>query len=209
LEGNRATLRVVLPPLETTTQSLYYGQGTNPYCNITDEAGRSLPAFGPLSLGESGVLTAFAKPKVSQVLPGAGKLHELQWPPDDGALNWHAKVFRHDFCNVHDEFTAFASADKLIYFACDLNVTEPMKLVALLGYDGPVKLWVDGHQLFHDPNGTNPGVIDAKCIRFDGVPGRQRVLVALDSNGGRAWGIYLRFQRLDGTKSKGRLPELV
>jgi sialate O-acetylesterase len=31
-------------------RELYYGHGFNPYCNITDEADRSLPAFGPLKL---------------------------------------------------------------------------------------------------------------------------------------------------------------
>ncbi|MCG3149284.1 MAG: hypothetical protein PCFJNLEI_02744 [Verrucomicrobiae bacterium] len=45
LAGNCAIVRTALPPVEVLTQSLYYGQGTDPYCNITDQAGRSLPAF--------------------------------------------------------------------------------------------------------------------------------------------------------------------
>ena len=201
LDGNRVIVRTSLPHLELTTQSLYYGQGTDPYCNITDKAGRSLPAFGPIPLGADRVLTAFANPRVSQVCPGAGKLQGLACP-DSASLQWHAKPLRTDFCDVHSEFGS-TTEDRLLYLSCDLKVTEPMKLVALFGYDGPVKLWVDGRELFHDPNGTNPGVIDSKCIPFDAAPGTHHVLVALSSNSGKAWGIYLRFQRLD--VSKGRL----
>jgi len=188
LDGQRAIVRTSLPPVEVMTQSLYYGQGSDPYCNITDQAGRSLPAF-VMPLGTSRVLTPFVKPRVSQVFPGAA----LPYPAE--SVLWRTKPFQTDFCDVHDEFTTGA---QLIYLACDLHVTEPMKLVALLGYDGPVKLWVDGRELFHDPNGTNPGIIDAKCIRFDAAPGPHQVRVALGSNAGKAWGIYLRFQRLDG-----------
>ena len=32
---------------------LWYGWGTDPYCNLTDEAGMGVPAFGPLALRES------------------------------------------------------------------------------------------------------------------------------------------------------------
>jgi len=48
--GNRVLLRTTLVPADTKGLQLYYGFGCSPYCNITDHADRSLPAFGPLRI---------------------------------------------------------------------------------------------------------------------------------------------------------------
>jgi hypothetical protein len=74
-----------------------------------------------------------------------------------------------------------------------------MKLAALLGYDGPVKFWIDRRELFYDPDGTNPAVQDDKHIPLDLKAGKHPVLVALGSNFGQAWGCFLRFERTDVT----------
>ena len=44
-----------------------------------------------------------------------------------------------------------------------------MSLALRLGYDGPVKVWVDGTPVFHDPAGSNPARIDAATTgtRYD------------------------------------------
>ncbi len=66
-----------------------------------------------------------------------------------------------------------------------------------MGYDGPVKVWLDGREVFHDPNGTNPAIAGAARISLRAGRGEHELVVALGSNGGRAWGIYLRFERKD------------
>jgi len=70
-----------------------------------------------------------------------------------------------------------------------------MKLAASLGYDGPVKMWVDGRKVFHDPNGTNPACPDASMVPFSARRGRHEILIALGSNQGSAWGVFLRIER--------------
>ena len=72
----------------------------------------------------------------------------------------------------------------------------------LLGYDGPVKLWIDGKQLFHDPAGANPAIADAHTIAFEAGRGRHEALIALGTNNGAAWGVFLRFERRDVSASK-------
>jgi hypothetical protein len=72
-----------------------------------------------------------------------------------------------------------------------------MSLNLLLGYDGPVKVWCDGEQILHDPDGTNPAEIDATATPFKARRGRHELLIALGTNGGKAWGIYLRLERTD------------
>jgi hypothetical protein len=70
-----------------------------------------------------------------------------------------------------------------------------MRLGIGLGYDGPVKLWLDRKLRFFDPEGTNPAIVDKKVIPFQARAGRHEILVALGSNNGKAWGIWLRFLR--------------
>jgi hypothetical protein len=72
-----------------------------------------------------------------------------------------------------------------------------MRLRLLFGYDGPVKLWLDGELSVTEPNGTNPGDADKSAIEFDATPGDHDIAVALCSSKGQAWGVMLRLQRLD------------
>ncbi|MFH0920194.1 MAG: sialate O-acetylesterase [Fibrobacterota bacterium] len=48
LQGDQVLLKTSLTPSEFGCKHLFYGFGNNPYCNITDSADRSLPAFGPI-----------------------------------------------------------------------------------------------------------------------------------------------------------------
>lgn len=51
-DGNRVTIRFDYKKEDIIGQYLWYGLGKNPPCNITDEAGRSIPAFGPIKIKE-------------------------------------------------------------------------------------------------------------------------------------------------------------
>jgi hypothetical protein len=64
----------------------------------------------------------------------------------------------------------------------------------LLGYDGPVKLWLDGQERYRDMEGTNPANPDEGRVECVVTAGAHEVMVALGSNRGKAWGIYLRYQ---------------
>jgi hypothetical protein len=60
----RSTASLVLPPAGviarvaggfTPSTQLYHGGGLRPYCNIMDDAGMMIPAFGPIDVsGEQG-----------------------------------------------------------------------------------------------------------------------------------------------------------
>jgi hypothetical protein len=52
-------------------------------------------------------------------------------------------------------------------------------------------VWVNGEQVFTGP-GTNPARPDEVAVYADFQPGANQLLIALDSNGGKAWGIYAR-----------------
>ncbi len=198
LEKNTVILRTASPVTDIENASLHYGYGLMPYCNITDSEDRSLPVFGPHPVGVLRAVSRFAtRLRVSKAMPSAGKLQGLPFPKNMEDLKLKTREFSGNFCDLHLDLLKSAPEDVLVYFACDIECSEQMKLSACIGYDGPVKLWVDGNEIFHDPKGCNPATLDQGVAKFNGTPGRHQVLVALGSNSGRAWGIFLRFVRHD------------
>ncbi len=177
---------------------LHYGLGTSPYCNITDEADRSLPVFGPLPLGIPRAMLPFlTKMRTSKLLPSAGKLHKLSCPDtSDPKLSLVTRDFGGPFCQRHEELEAHGE-DALIYFAFKFSCEEAMKLKFHVGYDGPVKIWCDGKKMLHDPNGTNPALADAASFDVAACEGTHEMVIAMASNEGKAWGIFMRASRAD------------
>ncbi len=83
------------------------------------------------------------------------------------------------------------------YFASTVELNEPMKLEALMGYDGPFRVWIDGRPLFQDLQGTNPCIFDQSRAKIALAAGAHRITVAMDLNGGMAYGFAFRFLRED------------
>ena len=196
LEDSRARLKTTAPMGTLDDHLLCYGYGPDPYCNITDEADRAVPVFGPLPIGRPRAITPFLRnPRVSDLMPSAGKLHRLAYPKNRRAMKLTRRAFAQSLCARNLELAAIAPRDVVVYYAFDFECHDPMKLVACLGYDGPVKMWIDGRKVFHDPNGTNPACPDASLVPFSARRGRHEMLIALGSNQGRAWGVLLRIER--------------
>jgi len=196
LDGRRARIRCTVPTLTLAGATIHYGLGTDPFCNITDEAGRPVPVFGPLEVVEPQAVTAFiCQMRVSAFQPSAGRLHDLRFPTNLEALQMTPRSFSEAFCNLHPEIAQRGSRDEVVYYACRFSCTEAMSLGVVLGYDGPVKAWVDGRQVFHDPDGVNPAWEDKGLGRFRVASGEHELLVALGTNNGLAWGVFLRLER--------------
>lgn len=201
VDGNRAIIHCTQPVEIISNLALHYGLGADPVCNVTDKADRSLPVFGPIPIGRQRATTPFVSGlRVSEFQTGAGKLHDLKCPKDLGALGLRTRQFAGNMCDLHEEIGQRAPEDLVLYFVCDYECTEPMKLRTLLGYDGPVKVWVDGRQALHDPAGTNPANADVAELPVPGTKGKHHIVVALSTNSGRAWGILLRLERLGVSK---------
>ena len=104
-----------------------------------------------------------------------------------------------EFFTYRDDIVARGSEDNVIFTTFRFNCAEDMKLALLLGYDGPVKVWIDGQEYFHDPNGTTPAVAGKTEVAFGAAAGDHAITVALGTNGGNAWGVFMRLQRCDVT----------
>jgi hypothetical protein len=197
LHGNVVRLHCGNSP--TANLFLHYGHGLTPYCNITDERDISLPVFGPVPLHQPADYLPFVtRWKVTDVVPAAKPLNKIACPDLD-AIGATVKDYAADagasgFVNEHENWQGKSGH---AFFACALELREPMRLRFLMGYDGPFRLWVNGKTLFEDLSGANPCYADQGDKKISLAAGTHRITVAMDIDEGRAWGFMLRFIRDD------------
>jgi hypothetical protein len=150
--------------------------------------------------------------QVSALQPGAGRLDALDRVPPADRLQWqaHATEPESGFCNLHERLEAVGEQDALVWLGCRVHCSEPMRVAVLLGYDGPVRVFVDGRPVYHDPNGTNPAKPDTAAPEVALADGEHTLAVALGANQGRAWGVFLRLLRTDPAADAAPvLPEML
>lgn len=193
LEGDSALIHTTRTKVTLPGSLLWYGHGRDSRCTVGDRAGRSLPVFGPL--------LAMAPEPVSPFLPAAevafAPAQDLATavPPGDG-LVWTRRAFPAQFANLRDAIVAHGAGDAVVWWRCRLHCPEAMPVRLRLGYDGPVRVWLDGHSLHHDPAGSNPALVDAHRLPERRLAaGDHAIVIALGTNHGRAWGIFLRAER--------------
>jgi len=150
---------------------------------------------------------------VSALQPGAGSLETLDRVPAAEVLQSqrHAVDPILHFCNLHDRLATVGETDAVIWIGCQVRCAEPMRVAVLLGYDGPIKLFVDGKAVFHDPQGTPPARPDTASPEVSLAAGEHAIAVALDADQGRAWGVFLRLRRMDANADPNvsLLPEIL
>lgn len=180
--------------------NLGYGCCANPYCNIHDSAGRSLPAFAWQPLYERYFKTPYTtKMQVSEPLFGTEDLDRIKYA-DSGKLSYSVppqKIFV-----IPPDHTRYADQCGVRFFRSVFDVPEPMRVRLLFGYDGPVKMFVDGKAVYTDKNGTNPVVPERYRLDMPWEKGRHEVMFALALHHGAAWGVSLDIARTDLKRTK-------
>lgn len=196
LHNDRVLVKTCLSPWETQGLNLHYGYGSTPYCSILDEADRSLPVLGPVPIAKSRALSPFVrKMEVSNVAPLLCDIAELECPQlSNRKLGWRRRRSSADFFDVHGLLATGDKTEKVVLLAARFECPSRMKLKPLLGYDGPIKVWVDGRNTFCDHLGTNPAQPDEAGFLLDLTAGRHEIMLALASNSGNTYGVYLRFE---------------
>lgn len=198
LKGNKAILRC---GLGAAVLSIGYGCGANPYCNIHDEAGRPLPSFAWRTPGQKLFFKLFGttRMQVSDPLFGTEDLDRIVYE-DAGKLSYSLPPQK--ILVVPQDRTKYAKRHGVRFFRSRFDVSESMELRLLIGYDGPVKLFVDGAAVYQDGKGTNPLIPEQYHVDMKWEKGRHEVMFALALNGGAAWGVSLAIVRTDIRRTK-------
>jgi sialate O-acetylesterase len=193
LHGN--TIRLFLSAPLADGVRLSYGHGVDPDCNITDSRGYALPVFGPVECRQPGGSLPFLKAwKHTRVVQSSLPLKEIACP-DFKAFDTCVKSFGDNgFVDNHADWINHSGH---AYFWSRIELSEPMKLVFLMGYDGPFRLWLDGKPFFDAVHGANPCLPDEGSKIAALKAGIHQITIGMDTNGGRTWGFFLRFRRLD------------
>jgi sialate O-acetylesterase len=188
-------LRIIAwPNLAKPGARLMYGHGCNPPALLADDRDFAVPVTGPLRIeGEmvagpgmnawQGGITVHPEILAKLDAASTARLAAQDDYITSGEPHWP------EFINHHPRWVGKRGV------ACFVTEFESAaaQFVLGFGYDGPVRLWLDGKEIHSNPKGTNPCIADHHLIPIRLKPGRHRLALALDVNGGQAWGFTLRW----------------
>ncbi|MCM8816788.1 MAG: glycoside hydrolase [Candidatus Omnitrophica bacterium] len=122
---------------------------------------------------------------------------------DDKGLNWkkwHGYSEKDTKKGVPFSAVGFVDASRVIkkrkgviFFSTKVEPGPIDKARLYLGYDGPVVVWFNGKKVFSG-HGTNPAIADQSSVVVKPVHGTNTITIALDTNNGRAEGIFCRIK---------------
>ncbi len=188
LQGNCVILKCA-----QDLRSFAYGYGQNPYCNITDAAGRSLPATAPQSIQYPFARGEYAqKMHLSEPVALAMPFAQIPYSATQ-TLNFTPAQNCPPFCCFPDRI-AHCQEDGVRFFRTTYQTDHDVKLNLALGYDGNVKVFVDGKAVFLDEHARNPIIPASHLVPQHWKRGCHEVLIAQTMNRGRTWGISLALE---------------
>ncbi len=174
--------------------SVGYGCGCNPYCNIHDEAGRSLPAFSMKNLPTTEFRTPYVTyPQISEPFFCEENLDLVHYK-NTLAPKYTVQEQDSPYVILSDR-SNYPGKTGFRFIRASYDVPETMELRLLFGYDGPVKLFCDGKEVFADPNGKNPIVTESHKLGVLWKKGVHEIVFALAMRNGNAWGVSLCIKR--------------
>lgn len=135
--------------------------------------------------------------KVSAFVPAEDGLDAAVCPADEEIASWSSVAAAPDdarpplipgFVDLRQRIAGRAG---LVYLAADIDAGLTDVCMLHMGFDGALRLWVNG-RLLGDCEKTGPAAADMHAAPFMTRHGRNRLVVALDTDGGTATGITMR-----------------
>ncbi|HQL65067.1 MAG TPA: hypothetical protein PLS78_04325, partial [bacterium] len=83
----------------------------------------------------------------------------------------------------------------IVYLVSEVNFEKQGKALLSLGYDGPIRVWVNGKEVFYG-SGTNPAIKDQTKVYTNVQKGKNQIVIAFDTNEGKAWGIFCKIKQV-------------
>jgi sialate O-acetylesterase len=191
----RCTLRgksVILSVSGEIGPKVAYGFGCNPAVNIHDEAGRSLPAFGPIYYQPTPKSTPMlSKVEISEPFMGDDSYDTLLPVPERLEL---LKFNKYEANSTYITPKRLVQQGKYTYYIrWQVNCQQASNIIALTGSDGPFRLTCDGKEVAGFAQVANPIVPDEFSIPLELSAGKHEFILGLGGKSGNAWGFCLRY----------------
>ncbi|MCC7191749.1 MAG: CehA/McbA family metallohydrolase [Phycisphaeraceae bacterium] len=186
--ADASSIEVTVPPRSKYVRFECWGPGekfawTQPF--FIDDSPSSRGGKGRGFIPEWRVSNLLENRSMTDARPDAVTAHNLKVktvaaaPPGDIAEG---------FVDAREQI---AGQPGLVYFAANVSSVTDRRATLTVGYDGPIRIWINGEQVFDGP-GTNPAHPDKLALHIPLKRGSNDLVIVLDSNGGRAWGIFGR-----------------
>lgn len=175
------------------SQAIGYGYGQNPICNITDEAGRSLPATGPLKVKLPFARSEYAKfVMLSEPVLGDQDMSKVTYDMSKKLKYTPATI--DEYLILYPDRIKYLKNTGIRFFKTKYQASKALDLSIALGYDGNVKVFVDGKPIYTDEKGRNPIIPAQFVIPQHWSKGTHEVVVAMTMSRGCTWGISLALE---------------
>jgi len=204
--GRTVVLETLCDPILLEDCMLYHGRGCNPVVNIHDRDNMSLPVFGPVRIMDRKGTPFVRRWQVLRIAAGglsaARKCVRTGQVPTRGWRAAFPGLESARFMGLPVD-PAKARAGTFLMRGC-VTARKDCRVATALGSDGPFEVWVNRGRVLVDPGGINPCLPDQYEAPVDLRKGKNEILVAFDTRGGRSWGICARFKPVE---HDGALPE--
>lgn len=106
------------------------------------------------------------------------------------------------FVDLHEKPTG------ILQLVNRFRVAKAGKWIIRLGYDGGVRLWVDGRLALEDAERRNPAVPDRAQVLVEWGAGEHEVRLEFDRANGNGWGIFFRFEMAE-PRGRPQFPRII
>jgi sialate O-acetylesterase len=206
LEGNRAIIRTRMPyPQFDKYYRIAYGAALQPYANITDMAGRSLPCTVMDVSADHRPLSEFLQHAlVSEAVYCDDSFQNFKLPENWEELNYQPAKFNTFYLPCPREEGMKDKAHKVYCYKFRVNAPEDMDVDLLFGADSSFILYKDGKEIKKQCT-NNPVIMDQFVMPMFLSKGEHDFCCVFSSSSGCGWGICCRFRR----KKDQVMPEFV
>ena len=196
LERDSVILETTQPATSLEMQSISYGHGFDPFCNITDGRGMGLPAFGPIPIRGHGGMPFLKNWTVTGPQVRRGGVRAASPEPEATlADTWREPFSTTGLLVMPQDFAA--AQPGVFYLRTSVTAASAFEAILSLGSDSPFKAWLNGKVVTFEAAATNPSLPDQYKVPVQLQEGTNELMIAFDGRGGKGWGISARFLPAD------------
>jgi predicted dehydrogenase len=163
------------------------------FAKLKKQVAKQMDLRGAPKAGDKWTTPFFVHAKVSKIFPkGKGGLKEAKVVKPSQKAGWLPGLYEPQAPAFVNVYRMHGGADGIAYCAFTVNAVQAGTYDLLLGHDGGIKAWVNGKEVHLNPERKNPARTDRAKVGVTLKKGANEVIVALDTDKGAGWGIYVR-----------------